>query len=451
METRGRVRLWRCACNARKVVIPAWLTELSKKSLKDGKKVKEISFESGSQMRELEFSAFSCCLSLKSICISASIEVIRLFSTDTPCPFSGPKSGRTPVEKITFEPGSRLREIAGHSFCNFPSLKSICLPASVEFMDGSSFIYSSLEEICVESGNPFFGVKGGFVVDFAGVRIVRYFGCGIDVTIPNEIETLGSYSFSSRNISTIQFDAMSNVSMIESHTFEFCGQLQSICIPSLVTILGERCFYNCDLLQIVTFEPESQLITLGDSTFMQCPALKSIVLPSRLKIIGKCCFFKCKQLETVTFTNDSKLVRIEAWAFASCRRLRCLSLPPLLEFVGENCFDDSLSFSTLTFSSPSQLRELLDVPRQWSDFNVIPDSVEVVCLCESSQARHFCTLAFGEESRLGRLRMLKTKAASEKHPLTGLVQSSVGRFRYFARISSRSLKTFRSNLEFEGL
>jgi hypothetical protein len=245
--------------------------------------VEEITFETGSQLGELDFGLLSVCESLNSICIPASVEVIRSsFGEDGDLTFR-----YSPLETVTFEAGSRLREIRNCPFFHCDSLKAICLPASVQSMDARSFLFSSLREICIESGNPFFRVTGPFLVDLEGVRIVRYFGSGSEVvTIANEIEILSSSSFAFALISTIRFESMSKLSLIEDETFYFCDQLQSITIPSSVTILGKRCFYNCCLLQILSFEPGSQLITLGDSTFMNCFALKSIVLPSKVEIIS---------------------------------------------------------------------------------------------------------------------------------------------------------------------
>jgi hypothetical protein len=437
MEAPGRGSQWRCDSNATKIIIPAWVTELTWNSFERAAKVEEIRFEAGSQLRELDFYLLSACKSLKSIYMPTSIEVIRLCSSENEdCDF--------PLERVTFEAGSRLREIQTCSFSHCRSLKSICLPASVQSMDGRSFLFSSLREICIESGNPFFRVSWPFLLDFEGSRIVRYFGDETEVTIPRDIETLGSSSFSCCDISTIRFESMSKLSLIDRNTFSFCQYLQSISIPSSVTILHASCFAICSLLQIVSFEPDSQLVSIGDSAFRHCFALKSIVLPSRLEIIGKSCFRDCTKLESIIFASDSKLVRIEAQAFGYCLCLKSFFLPPLLEFIGENCFSGSSSFSILTFASPSRLQELLDVPVLWRGFEAIPDSVEVLQLCPSRGGPPSCTLTFGDDSRL---RMVRTNADSEVQS----IQSYVPLFRYFVRVSSRSLKMIRSNLEFDGL
>jgi hypothetical protein len=298
-----------------------------------------------------------------------------------------------------------------------------------------------LREISVDSGNPFLRVSGPFLLDFQGIRIVRYFRIENEVAIANEIEILGADSFSCCSISTVRFNPASNASVIEKETFYFCQKLQSIAIPSAVTSIGESCFSICQSIAVVSFETDSRLIRLGNEAYEGCAALKSVVLPSRLETIGESCCFHCTKLEAVLFPNDSKLLRIERLAFAHCFSLESLSLPPLLEFVGENCFYDSSSFSTLRIASQLHLRELLDVPPLGTGFQVIPDSVEALQLGRSRGDWGWCTLTFGDESRL---KQVRTGADPVGFRFGGPYAPSVAKFPYFVRASNRSVKLFRS-------
>jgi hypothetical protein len=56
--------------------------------------------------------------------------------------------------------------------------------------------------------------------------------------------------------------------------------LSSICIPSSVTIIGERCFYECETLSRVTFEADSRLRRAEEGAFSDCPSLSSICIPA---------------------------------------------------------------------------------------------------------------------------------------------------------------------------
>jgi small GTP-binding protein len=88
-----------------------------------------ITFAPGSNLRELQEGAFSRFSSLKSVCISASVEVIGRYC------FSGNCFSRSPLETATFEAGSRLREVKSKAFWGGWSMKSLSVPRSVEIWD----------------------------------------------------------------------------------------------------------------------------------------------------------------------------------------------------------------------------------------------------------------------------------------------------------------------------
>jgi hypothetical protein len=428
---------WKCDPTAKRIIIPASVTRLDERSFEGATTLEEIAFEPGSQLRELWMCSFSPCVALNSIYIPASIEIISSWR-----PEKEDSDFSVPAEHVIFEAGSKLREIGAHSFHGYYSLKSICLPASVESIEGNSFLESGLEEISFESGNRFFRLIGPFLQDFEGVRIIRCFGSEKEIRIGKEIETVGAYSFFRHSVSIIRFESMSQLSLIEKLGFGWCSNLQSISIPPLVKILGDYCFQCCDSLEVVSFEPDSQLVRIEESAFSGCGSLKSIALPSTLEVIGRSCFFCCGKLEAVILTQDSKLVRIEPEAFGMCFCLRSLSLPPLLEFVGERCFDSSFSLSTFIFSSQSHLRELLDLPCSWRGLNRIPDSVEVLEFHRDRRDPGEDTLIFGQESSLRDVRINSNRKPSPFGSPKPLV-------RYFLQVSSGSLKHFRLNLEFE--
>jgi hypothetical protein len=315
---------WTCDANATRIVIPAWVTRLGVRSF-EAEGLEEVTFEPGSQLRQLDMYNFALCPLVKSLDIPASVEVLSVSHFATEDAFVG-----SALESITFERGSKLREIQEHSFSGYAFLKSISLPGSLESIDGSN----------------------------------------------NEVAG------------------------------------------------------------------DSQLVSIGSWAFAFCGSLKSIVLPSTLETIGECCFAYCRLLEAVILTRNSKLRRIETRAFQCCSSLRSLSLPPLLAFVGEFAFYHSPMLLTLTFSSPSQVRELLDLPGPWRGSHDIPDSVEILQLCRAGRDPGGLTLRFGDKSRLREIRI-------KPGPLRISFRSHAPRYRLFLQLSSRSVKIFRSRLEFE--
>jgi hypothetical protein len=129
---------------------------------------------------------------LKSICIPASVELLR--------PGEDFRLGSFSLESITFAPGSRLHTIDEYTFQQMPLLKSICLPASVEHVSGSAFDCSRLENLEVEQGNPFFCVRNSFLISLKSPRTtVFYFGKESELTIDDDIEEIGDSCFCDRH------------------------------------------------------------------------------------------------------------------------------------------------------------------------------------------------------------------------------------------------------------
>jgi hypothetical protein len=89
-------------------------------------------------------------------------------------------------------------------------------------------------------------------------------------------------------------------------------------------VIGPECFYCCQFLCEVTFDPGSKLKEIGMCAFNEC-ALKSIRIPSTIEVIGPGCFYCCQFLCEVTFESDSELKEIGRNAFHE--RVKCVRVP----------------------------------------------------------------------------------------------------------------------------
>jgi hypothetical protein len=228
---------------------------------------------------------------------------------------------------------------------------------------------------------------------------------------------------------------MSKLSSLDTEAFAFCANLEMINLPSSLTFIGEYCFNGCAHLHTVTFCPGSELAGISDHAFDDCQLLQSIILPSGVKTLGRSCFYNCSKLVNSPLAADSEVVRIGGFGFAGCSSLKSLVLPSSTEFVGEGCFVGCDSLSGFTLSSPSHLLELLDLPPQLPGFLAIPDSVQVLSYSRGWKRPPERTLSFGCESRLA---TITAKSGIPPRPC-----------RSFLQVSSRSLKLFRKNLEFD--
>jgi hypothetical protein len=84
--------------------------------------ISTVIFESGSTLLSIGESAFEGCLSLSSIFIPSSVEILGKWC------FYGCKS----LSTVTFESGSQLSSIAEDAFWKCSSLSSICCPSSLQ-------------------------------------------------------------------------------------------------------------------------------------------------------------------------------------------------------------------------------------------------------------------------------------------------------------------------------
>jgi hypothetical protein len=435
--------------NSKEFVIPASVTDLTRDVIANADSVEIIRFEPGSQIRGFENSPFDACKSLKSICIPASVEMLCT------CCFVGDRFhegerflSTSGLENVTFEPGSQLREIEVGGFYGCESVKHLCIPASVETMSAASLPTSRKVRIEIETGNRYFYMNGDFLMHLDDSRLCRYCGTASEVTIADEIEQLEEYCFGScelvfeaeclftfESVRCVKFGSMSKLSSIEESAFSCCRNLETITIPASVRFIGEQCFESCDSLRTVSFCSGCLLDCIPTGAFSSCWSLESIVLPPSVTTVGELSFYECSKLATWPLPPDSQAVRICSWAFRHCSSLKSVFLPASVEFVGDCCFYGCNSVSSLTFGEPSHLRELLEIPPLLPRTISLPDSVERFRFTQDLQAAPGRTFRFGPESRL-----------MELHHVLEICRSIS---RVFLQVSTRSLKRLRTNFEFK--
>jgi hypothetical protein len=211
----GRSITQKCDLNVKTIVIPASLRELRSEFFANAHSVEVLEFEAGSSITRLEVAIFDPCLSLKSIYIPASVEVLRRrhwfpHLDEEPCPAD--RSAFYQLQHVTFEPGSRLQHIGEGTFYGCEFLQQICIPASVEKLNAASLPRSRNCRIEVDNGNRYFRMEGAFLRYSNKCWIVRYCGTASEVTIPDEVESIGEYCFvCCQSIRLVRFGSMSKL------------------------------------------------------------------------------------------------------------------------------------------------------------------------------------------------------------------------------------------------
>ena len=124
--------------------------------------------------------------------------------------------------------------------------------------------------------------------------LVKYRGKGGDVTIPEEVTSIGISAF--RN----------------------CKELRSVTFHGGVVSIGTAAFSDCSNLTRVVFV--SGLKKLGVRAFRGCVSLTSVQLPEGLESIGYGAFYECTELSRVTAPDS--ITRIGNLAFGDTKYFR---------------------------------------------------------------------------------------------------------------------------------
>jgi hypothetical protein len=306
-----------------------------------------VSFEPCSRIEHITFSGGS---RLKSICIPSSLEIL--------CENCFSKCWG--LESLTFEPNSKLSRIERHAIFHARRLPSLLIPSPVVHIDAMALPHGALLTISMDEENRHFTTIGGFIVTFGVHSLVHYFGWETEAVIPASVVTLRPHCLAGHSrVSTVRFEAGSELKHLGPLAFSGCSSLKSICLSPSVETIGEKCFFKYEGLSSFTVEPDSKLARIEKSAFDNCVNLRSVFIPSSVEILCESCFSGCKCLSTLSFEDGSRLTRIEKDAFSCCHQfLTSVEIPSSFEILGDGCFFGCCSLSSFTFEPGSKLARI---------------------------------------------------------------------------------------------
>ena len=116
--------------------------------------------------------------------------------------------------------------------------------------------------------------------------------------------------------------ASSDFEIVNGTLVKYKGRGGTVVIPSGITYISDKAFYNCD--SVTDLRLSDALTGIGSYAFYNCDGLNQIVFPSSLKSIGDYAFYNCDGLERVIF--PSSLTKIGAYAFYNCDGLRSVDI-----------------------------------------------------------------------------------------------------------------------------
>jgi hypothetical protein len=382
--------------NATSIMIPASVRSLAKSAFPNRQLIQEVKFQAGSQITRFEAGTFGFWKQLKFLRVPASVEVIVKH-----CFYTASSTAPSALRVVTFERGSKLREIEEDAFFNCPNVEEISLPPSVQTISVRGLPHTNCRIELAPGKTNHFEISEDLLIHLDDHVAIDYFGDAPVFTIPEDIVTIGERCFfRCETLEFVRFWVRCALTSIGARACSGARNLKEINLPASVTSLGEACFSRCRVLETITFCAPSTLETIPDEAFMGCEALVSIALPASVKTLGDHCFSECWALAQSPVQADSQVVRIGRGAFSCCDGLTSFRVPSSVEVVGFLCFSQSDEIRSLTFELPSHLRMLQDLPANLSGFVHIPDSVEKIEFYAESNLRLGPVLMFGRDSKM---------------------------------------------------
>ena len=113
------------------------------------------------------------------------------------------------------------------------------------------------------------------------------------------------------------------IKQIQWYAFDGCSSLESIGMPSGLTVVGNHAFMDCDALMDVNLP--NGLTDIGRMAFDGCTSLTNITIPDSVTMIGEYAFAGCELLESVNIPSNAS---IGGGAFYGCIALKSISVDP---------------------------------------------------------------------------------------------------------------------------
>ena len=177
-------------------------------------------------------------------------------------------AGCTSLTNMTI--GNGVISIGDSAFSGCSRLADIRIGRGVRFIGAQVFSgCSSLRAITADAFNPAFSSVDGVLFNQRRTVLVQYptarWG---KYTIPDGVETIGTYAFSSAyGLTGVTFpDSVTN---IESYAFYRCTQIANITLPASLLSIGRSAFNYCSLLTGAYFEGNAP--TPGEYAFGHDP------------------------------------------------------------------------------------------------------------------------------------------------------------------------------------
>jgi hypothetical protein len=269
-------------------------------------------------------------------------------------------------------------------------VRTVHIPATVEFIDVWVFTSSDLYYISVDENNKNYCSVDGVIFTKDMRTLIAYPACkeGSAYDIPKDVTTIDTGAFCRTNLVAVVMPV--GLKEIRFEAFAYCENLESINgigianeLPSSVSILDSSVFEGCKKLTNLKLPDDLKL--MGDSVFAES-GIERINIPSGLYSMGERVFSDCPNLKSITSDNykyqeeegilydvshnkklmaypaasertelymDENVTEIEPMAFSGCSNLKKIVLPKTMAVINEDAFENCRSLEEIDLSNVS--------------------------------------------------------------------------------------------------
>lgn len=232
----------------------------------------------------------SGCTNLESVYIGSGINSLKPFD------FANSEFNKLKTIKI-----GGVERLVGDVLYGCPNLTRLIIGEGVKTFDLDMYRIRKLEEIIVESENPYYSSdNNGVLYNKDKSRLICY--------------PIGNTRTS--------FEIPNSVTSIGNCAFENCICLTNVTIPDSVTVVGQRAFSHCTGLTEINIP--SSVLDIEIDAFWDCTGLLDLIIPSGVTKIDEGAFADCVGLKNISISDT--VITISYDVFEGCTGIENISV-----------------------------------------------------------------------------------------------------------------------------